>query len=100
MGLGMALTTVHHALTIHAALAPVFFFIISMNYFRKYNHLSPKNTAFAFVSFVIIIDFFVVALLINRSFDMFASVLGTWIPFLLIFGSTYAAGMIVNHNKT
>jgi hypothetical protein len=39
--------------------------------------------------FVIAVDFFVVALIISRSFDMFASLLGTWIPFALIFSSTY-----------
>jgi hypothetical protein len=40
-------------------------------------------TALVFVSFVIIIDFLVVALLINRSLEMFNSLLGTWIPFAL-----------------
>jgi hypothetical protein len=41
---------------------------------------------------VIAMDFFVVAMLINRSFEMFASLLGTWIPFALIFASTYLTG--------
>jgi hypothetical protein len=45
------------------------------------------------VSFVIIVDFFIVALLINKSLDMFASLLGTWIPFVLIFTSTYLTGL-------
>jgi hypothetical protein len=42
---------------------------------------------------VIAADFFVVALLINRSLEMFASLLGTWIPFALIFTSTYVTGL-------
>ncbi len=40
-------------------------------------------------------DFFVVALLINRSLEMFASPLGTWIPFALIFVSTWLTGLVV-----
>jgi hypothetical protein len=40
----------------------------------------------------------VVALLINRSLEMFASLLGTWIPFALIFASTYLTGLIVQRS--
>jgi hypothetical protein len=40
-------------------------------------------------------DVFVVALLIEGSFDMFKSVLGTWLPFLLIFLSTWWTGLAV-----
>jgi hypothetical protein len=40
-------------------------------------------------------DFLLVALIINRSLDMFASLIGTWIPFGLIFASTYATGTLV-----
>jgi hypothetical protein len=41
-------------------------------------------------------DFFVVAILIQRSLEMFASVLGTWIPVALIFLSTYLTGLYVS----
>jgi hypothetical protein len=40
-----------------------------------------------------LVDFFVVGLLINRSLEMFASLLGTWIPFALIFTSTWLSGL-------
>jgi hypothetical protein len=49
--------------------------------------------------FVMAVDFLVVALLINKSLAMFSSLLGTWIPFGLIFVSTYATGMIVNKRR-
>jgi hypothetical protein len=39
-----------------------------------------------------IVDFFVVALLVNKSLEMFASLLGTSIPLGLIFASTYITG--------
>ncbi|MFB0565312.1 MAG: hypothetical protein ACETWK_06485, partial [Candidatus Aminicenantaceae bacterium] len=65
-------------------------------YFKKFNITSPLQTAFIFVAIVVLLDFFVVALLINRSFEMFFSPIGTWIPFTLIFSSTYLIGRLVN----
>jgi hypothetical protein len=95
MGIGMATTSLQNALIIHAIGAPIFFTIVSLIYFKKFNGTTPLHTAIIFVGFVIAIDFFVVALLINRSLEMFASLLGTWIPFVLIFSSTYLAGIYV-----
>jgi hypothetical protein len=40
-----------------------------------------------------LLDFFVVALMVLHSLDMFASLLGTWIPFALIFISTWLTGL-------
>jgi hypothetical protein len=39
-----------------------------------------------------IVDFIVVGLAINRSLEMFSSLLGTWIPFAMIFASTWLTG--------
>ena len=100
MGIGMATTSIDNALTIHAIGAPIFFFFVSLIYFKKFNYTSPLLTAIIFVGFVIIVDFFVVALLINKSLDMFASLLGTWIPFALIFTSTYLTGLYTVRNAT
>jgi hypothetical protein len=92
MGIGMSTTTLDNALIIHAIAAPIFFMLVSLVYFKIYNYTTPLQTAIIFVAFVILMDFFVVALLINRSLDMFASLLGTWLPFALIFASTYLTG--------
>jgi hypothetical protein len=93
MGIGMATLSMQNALIVHAVGAPIFFTVISLVYFYKFNYTSPLRTALIFVGFVITVDFFVVALLINRSLDMFTSLLGTWIPFALIFLSTYLTGL-------
>ena len=95
MGIGMATTTIRNTLIIHAIGAPIFFMVVSLNYFKKYGYTTPMQTALIFVGFVIMVDFLVVALLINRSLEMFASLLGTWIPFGLIFLSTYLTGIYV-----
>ncbi len=98
MGIGMATMSLETTLIVHAVAAPIFFAIISMIYFQKFSYTTPLNTATIFVSFVIIVDFFMVALLINRSLEMFTSLLGTWIPFALIFVSTYTTGLIVQRS--
>ena len=94
MVIGMAVMSLGNALIIHAIGAPIIFTLIALVYFNKFNYTTPLQTALIFVSFVIVVDFFVVALIINRSLEMFASPLGTWIPFALIFTSTYVTGLL------
>ena len=90
--------SIDNALIVHAIGAPLFFAGVSLIYFSKFNYTTPLQTATIFVSFVILMDFFVVSLLVRRNFDMFASLLGTWIPFVLMFTSTYLTGsyMVTN----
>jgi len=99
MGIGMVLTSVENAMIIHAFAAPVIFFTLSWVYFSRWNYTSPFSTAAIFLSFVIFMDFFLVAMIINRSLEMFTSPLGTWLPFLLIFLTTYLTGIYVNKNR-
>ena len=93
MGIGMAVTSIENALIIHAIAAPIIFATISLIYFKKFNYTTPLQTAIVFVFFVVFMDVFVVALLIEKSFEMFTNILGTWIPFALIFISTYLTGL-------
>ncbi len=92
---GMAMTTMENALTIHAIGAPVVFGVISLIYFKVFNYTTPLKTAIIFVSVVVFMDVFLVALLIEKSFAMFASLLGTWVPWALLFTSTYLTGLYV-----
>jgi len=41
-------------------------------------------------------DVFVVALFVERSFEMFESIFGTWLPFLLIFLFTWWTGLTIH----
>lgn len=99
MGIGMATMSLESALIIHAVAAPIVFTIVSLVYFNYFNYTTPLQTALIFVGFVIAMDLFVVALLINKSLDMFTSLLGTWIPFALIFTSTYLTGIYVERKQ-
>lgn len=92
MMIPMALVSVEFALVFHAIAAPIIAGTVSWNYFRRFGGTSPLRTALVFVGFVIVVDFFLVALVIERSFEMFTDPLGTWIPFASIFAVTYLVG--------
>jgi hypothetical protein len=93
MWIGMAVTSIENTLIMHAIGAPIVFWAISSVYFRAFNYTTPLRTAIVFVAVVVFMDVFLVALLIEKSFEMFASLLGTWIPWALIFTSTYLTGL-------
>jgi len=96
MMIGMQVMSMQAALVVHAIAAPIFFGAISWIYFSRFNYTTPIQTALIFTAFVILMDFFVVALLVEKSLAMFTSLLGTWIPFALIFLSTYLVGLIIS----
>jgi hypothetical protein len=92
--IGMAVTSMETTLILHAIGAPVIFWAIASIYFGRFNYTTPLQTAVVFVSVVVLVDFFLVALVIEKSFAMFASLIGTWIPWALIFVSTYLRGLL------
>jgi hypothetical protein len=94
MKIGMAISSVDNALIIHAIAAPFIFCAISLFYYQKFNYTTPLQTAIGFVGFTIAMDFFIVAPFFEQSYEMFYSLLGTWIPFLLMFLSTYFTGVL------
>jgi hypothetical protein len=99
MGIGMAVTSLQTTLILHAIGGPIGFIVISLFYFKKFGYTSPLQTAIWFIAFVVFMDIFIVALLIEKSFAMFRSVLGTWLPFSLIFLVTYFTGRLIMKRK-
>jgi hypothetical protein len=95
MGVGMKVTNLETALILHAIAAPVIFTALSLAYFHGQRYWSPLPAAVVFLGVVAVMDVFVVAPFIERSFEMFESILGTWLPFLLIFVSTWWTGLAV-----
>ncbi|MHA2170467.1 MAG: hypothetical protein ACXAB7_11290 [Candidatus Kariarchaeaceae archaeon] len=92
INIGFALTSEMNALIIHAIAAPIFFSIVSFNYFTKYNFTTPLQTATIFMSMIILADALLVAPVFEKSYEMFTNFLGTWLVFILIFGATYLTG--------
>jgi hypothetical protein len=95
IAIGRSVTTMGTTLIIHAILAPIFAFLVGMVYYKKFNYTSPILTACIYLLFVIVMDAGLVALVFEKSYAMFRSILGTWIPFSLIFLSTYITGIII-----
>ncbi len=100
MVFGMGYFSLTAALIIHAIAAPLFFILLSWVYFKKFSFTAPLQTAIIFVAIIIFMDVFIVAAVIERSFKMFESFLGTWLPFLLIFLSTWKTGSIIKTRKS
>lgn len=95
MGNGLAIMPLSIALTFQTIDAPIFFMLVSVSNFKKFNDTTPMQTALLFVGIVITFDFFVVVLMIHRSLEMFTNLLGAWIPFAFIFASTSITGIYI-----
>lgn len=67
MGAGMAHLPMHTALILHAIGGPLAFVLLSYHYHRHFRFTEPLQTALIFVSFLALVDFFLVALVILKS---------------------------------
>lgn len=94
IGIARKITTLRDALVIHAVATPIIFTILSSIYFGLFGGIRPATTAAIFVVIVVSLDALVVAPLIEKSFDMFRSILGTWLPFALIFLAAWLTGRL------
>jgi hypothetical protein len=100
IGIGRLFMSMHATLVVHAIGAPLGFVILSFFYFRRFAFTRPLLTALLFVGVAVVMDFFVVALIIEKSFAMFASFLGTWLPLSLIFVAVYLVGIFCSRGRT
>ena len=99
IGIGRQFMSIQATLVVHAIGAPLGFILISLLFFKKYAFTSSFQTALLFLAVVIGMDVFVVAMLIEKSFAMFASPLGTWLPLTLIFSATYFTGVFCKQRE-
>jgi len=100
IGIGRSLTSVQNTLIIHAVAVPIVFGGLTWLYFRFFGYTSALQTALIFTGLAIFLDATVIALLVEKSYAMFGSILGTWIPFGLIFLATYLVGRSFIPNAT
>jgi hypothetical protein len=100
IAIGRSITSIELTLIIHLIAAPVYACIVSLVYYRKFNFTSPIQTAFIFLLFVIIMDAGLVAPVFEKSYGMFKSLIGTWIPFTLIFLSAYISGLLIKRKES
>ena len=96
IGVGRQFLSIHTTLVVHAIGAPVGFALISLFYYQRYAFTSSLQAAAAFLGVVVALDLFLVAPVFEKSYAMFSSVLGTWIPFTLIFAAIYITGRVTS----
>ena len=92
IALGRLLVPIPTVLIVHAIVAPIAFALLSPHFFRGYAGIPPLRTSLVMVGIVIGLDGLVVAPFIEQSYAMFASPLGTWIPFASIWLASFLTG--------
>lgn len=90
----MSLASPTLARTLHALAAVVIFAGLAAHYFGARGAREPFETALTWAGLVALLDVVVVSGVITRSFEMFTSVLGTWLPLALIFLITWTVGSL------
>lgn len=99
VAIGREIWTMETTLIVHAIGAPIIAGTLSLIYFTYFNYTTALQTAAIFVLTAIFLDLTVVATLIEKSYEMFASLIGTWIPFGLMFLATYLVGSLLANRK-
>ncbi len=84
------------ALVLHAIAAPLYFTAVARHYFRAPGARDPLPTAIAFTGVVILLDVVIIAGVVLRSDAMFRSIVGSWLPFLLIFLAVWTTGLVMS----
>ena len=96
IAVGRRLWTLDTTLLVHVALAPLISFCISLLHARLAPESAPIARAAVVLAVVILLDAGLVATLLEKSYAMFKSVIGTWLPFALIFLASWAAGVVAS----
>jgi hypothetical protein len=97
--IGRQFWTMETTLIVHAIGVPVVYFFVSLIYFTYFSYTTPLQTAAIFTLSAILLDVIIVATIIERSYDMFGSLIGTWIPFGSMFLTTYLVGILITKRK-
>jgi hypothetical protein len=83
------------AVTIRVATAPMIAAVVASVFFTKYDDARPLGVAITFTATVALLDAIVLAALIQRSAAIFVQPLATWVPYALIFATTWMSGALM-----
>jgi hypothetical protein len=91
---GRRLWSIETTLRVHLIATLIIAFLCAALHAGFAPGFDPLMRAMAMTLIVIALDAFVVAPLFERSYAMFSSVIGTWLPFVAIFAACWAAGVL------
>lgn len=92
IAIGRQFLSMASTLIVHAIVAPVAFALLAAHFFHGYPDAGPLRVSLTLVGVVIGLDGVVVAPLVERSYVMFTSPFGTWIPFASIWLASFLVG--------
>lgn len=90
IGIGRQVLSMQATLILHAVVAPVAFLALAWWYSRWFPAILAKRVSGTMLGIVVGLDALLVAPFIERSYAMFGSWLGTWLPFALIAVAAHA----------
>ncbi len=93
-GLGQLLISLETLLIIHTFLGPLGIGLLAWRFHQNFPGIQPLNTACWFTGIIIFLNVVLTAPFFENSFSIFSSIIGTWLPFILIFGAVYLAGYL------
>jgi hypothetical protein len=94
IAIGRKLWSIDTTLRVHLIAAAIFAFLVAAAHRALAPDFDPLLRAAAITTIVMLLDALVVAPLFERSYAMFRSVIGTWLPFVAIFAACWAAGVL------
>jgi Na+-transporting NADH:ubiquinone oxidoreductase subunit NqrD len=97
MAAGRRLWSLSTALRVHLVAAPAAAFLVSAIHKLLYPEFNLVLRAAIMTGLVFTLDLLIVAPIFERSYEMFRSLIGTWIPFALIFIASLSAGVLLSH---
>jgi menaquinone-dependent protoporphyrinogen oxidase len=92
----LELTSQRVALALHLLAAPALFLLVARHYFHARGARDPLVTALGFAGVVALLDLIVVAGLVEQSLQLLGSVVGFWLPLLLILLVTWVTGEVLS----
>ena len=95
MAIGRRIWFLDTTLHVHLVIAPVVAFVVAAIHKFLAADFSSVLRAMVLTGLVVILDAVVVAPIFERSYAMFSSLNGTWVPFASIFLASLAAGILV-----
>jgi hypothetical protein len=95
IAIGQRVWRMQTTLVVHLFAAAAFAFAAASAHKQLAPEIGALTRAAAMTGLIIALDALVVAPLFKRSYAMFRSALGTWIPFAAIFLASWAAGALV-----
>ncbi len=94
IAIGRRLWSLETTLRVHLIAAPIFAFLVAAVHRGLAPEFDPSLRAAAITIIVMLLDALVFAPFFERSYGMFRSVIGTWLPFVAIFAAAWAAGVL------